>query len=268
MFASFLLAFREGLEAALILGILLGALIKFDKHAQRKYVWLGALSGVALSLVAGLLLFSAGAAFEGRAEEIFEGFAMLFAAGLLTWAIVWMRSNSKKVDQELKSGIEQASRGNNNVAIFFIAFLSVFREGIELAIFLIAASINYDRVQVLLGSGIGLTVVILLAVLFFKGLIRLDISRFFRVTSVILVIFAAGLVAHGVHELNEANIIPSLIEHVWDVNYILDENSILGNFLKTLTGYNGNPSLTEVFAYVSYLLYIFLAFRKKPEVVS
>ena len=264
MLASYLLSFREGLEAALIVGVLLGALQKLNQPTQRRTIWLGIVSAIILSIVVGVILNQAGAAFEGRTEEIFEGFAMLLAAGILTWVILWMQSQARSLNKRLEADVEQAVLKDNKTALFSLAFFSVFREGIELALFLIAASMSSDNMQVITGAALGLLSVIVLAVLLFKSLIRLDISKFFRVTSIILIVFAAGLAAHGVHELNEAGLIPPVIEHVWDINHILDEKSTLGEFLKTLIGYNGNPSLTKVIAYVLYFVSIWL-FSKKPE---
>ena len=106
----------------------------------------------------------------------------------------------------------------------------------------------------MLGAGLGLTAAIVLSILVFKSLIRLNISRFFQVTSIILILFAGGLVAHGIHEFNEAGILPSIIEHVWDINFILDEKSTPGELLKALFGFNANPSLTEVIGYLMYFV--------------
>lgn len=255
MFSSFLLSFREGLEAALIVGVLLGALKKLGRQNQQKAIWLGTSTAAALSIVVSVLLNQMGASFEGRAEEIFEGIAMLLAAVILTWVILWMQAQSQFFSKKLEADVEHAVLKDSKTALFSLAFLSVFREGIELALFLTAASMSSDNTQIIIGVILGLSSVIIFAILLFKSLIRLDVSMFFRVTSVILIFFAAGLAAHGIHELNEAGIIPSVIEHVWDINHILDEKSTVGEFLKTLVGYNGNPSLTEV---ISYILYFFI----------
>jgi high-affinity iron transporter len=136
----------------------------------------------------------------------------------------------------------------------FLAFLAVIREGIELAIFLTAAAVDNKAGVVLTGAILGLGTTAILAFLLFNSLIRLNLSRFFQVTSLILLLFAGGLVAQGVHEFNEVGLIPSLIEHLWDVNHLLDEKSILGETLKSLFGYNGNPSLTEVLSYLIFVL--------------
>jgi len=259
MIASFFLSFREGLEAALVIGVLLGALQKTNRKNFQPTIWAGLGLAVFLSIIVGVMLNRLGASFEGRAEAIFEGITMLLAAGILTWVILWMQSQARSVNQKLKEDVRQAVLKDSKTALFFVAFLAVIREGIELAFFLTAASMNYDGNQTLIGAVLGLATVVLVAFLFFGSIVRLNISKFFQVTSVILLLFAAGLVAHGVHELNEAGIIPSIVEHVWDINHILDENSTFGLFLKTLVGYNGNPSLTETIAYVLYFGLIWIA---------
>lgn len=254
MIASFFLSLREGLEAALIIGVLLGALSKLNRQEYRSSVWLGVGLAVAASIAVGVVLNLIGASFEGRAEEIFEGVAMLSAALILTWAILWMQSQARAVSKQLESDVHKAVLKGSKTALLSLAFLAVIREGVELAFFLTAASIGANATQVLMGAGLGLAAVVVLAVLLFKSLIHLNISKFFQVTSVILILFAAGLVAHGVHEFNEAGVIPAVIEHVWDVNHILDENSTAGILMKALFGYNGNPSLTEVIAYMLYFV--------------
>ncbi len=254
MAASFFLSLREGLEAALIIGILLGALKKLNHTKYQTFIWFGTVLALVISMIVGVGLNFLGGSFEGKAEEIFEGLAMLIAAGILTWVILWMQTKAKSFNERLESDAEQAILKDNKVALFFLAFVAVIREGIELAIFLTAAAIDSNQSQILIGAGLGLVAVIIIAFLFFRSLVRLDLSRFFQVTSIILILFAAGLVAHGIHEFNEAGIIPSAIDHVWDINYIIDEKSVTGELLKALFGYNGNPSLTEVISYVLYFI--------------
>ncbi len=166
---------------------------------------------------------------------------------------------------KLKADVQQAIFNESKTALFFLVFLSVIREGIELAIFLTATSMDAEGANILLGTALGLASVIILAILLYKSLIRLNVVRFFQVTSIILILFAAGLVAHGVHEFNESGIIPSVVEHLWDINHILDEKSTVGELLKALVGYNGNPSLTEVIAYVLYFVFLWIANRYIPR---
>ncbi len=202
-----------------------------------------------LSILAALFIQTLGASFEGRAEKVFEGLAMLLAAGVLTWMIFWMNRYAHTLRAKLEEKVRQATLDGGKSGLFALAFLAVMREGIELALFLSAASFATDVRQTLLGALLGFGAVILIAWVLFASLLELKLRQFFQVTSILLILFAAGLVAHGVHEFNEANWIPAVIEHVWDLNPVLDEKSPGGEILKALFGYNGNPSLTEILAY-------------------
>mgnify|MGYP001816213591 CR=1 FL=1 len=254
MLASFLLSLREGLEAALIIGIVLGSLQHMRRTELKGIVWLGVLCAVLLSLVGAVALNLAGVKFEGRAEELFEGVAMLLAAGLLTWMIFWMRGKGASIRQELDTDVQRVVFRHGTTALFLLAFLAVSREGLELALFLFAAGVNSNPIQIISGAMLGLAASASLGWLLFTSTHRLSLKNFFLVTNVLLIIFAAGLAAHAVHELNEAGVIPGVVDHVWDTNGILDENSTVGEMLRALVGYNGNPSLTEVIAYIGYFI--------------
>jgi high-affinity iron transporter len=263
MLPSFLLTLREGLEAALIIGLVLGALRKTRHEELRTTVWLGTATAVAISLIAAGILYLVGISFAGKAEEAFEGITMLLAAGVLTWMIFWMKYQSRQISASLEAGVRQAVRLHSRRALFMIAFLAVVREGIELALFLTAASFASGAQQTLVGALLGLGAVALLAWALFSSLVRLNLRYFFNFSSILLILFAGGLVAHGVHELNEAGWIPAVVEHVWDINHIVDENGIGGSILKSLFGYNGNPSLTEVIAFIAYFVALFLGLQRQ-----
>ena len=263
MIPAFLLALREGLEAALILGIVLGVLHRVGRPEQGRIVWLGAGLAALVSLGAAMGLVVMGISFEGQAEEIFEGMAMLLAAGVLTWMIFWMDRQGRVIQTELEKDVRRAALGGGQWALFSLAFVAVLREGIELALFLTAATFTTTAWATLVGGILGLAAAVLAGWLLFASTSRLDVRAFFQVTSILLIFFAAGLVAHGVHELNEAGAIPAIVEHVWDMNPVLDEDSGLGQILKTLFGYNGNPSLTEVVAYAGYWAIVLLVLRHR-----
>jgi high-affinity iron transporter len=265
MFPSFILSLREGLEAALVIGIVLGAVHKMGRPDLKPVVWAGAGMAVIASIAAAVLLTLIGAEFEGRAEEIFEGFAMLAAAGLLTWMIFWMHSRARTLKSDLEDDVRLASFRNGGRALFILAFLAISREGFELVLFLGAAGMASNTLQTLTGAVLGLGIAVFLGWLLFATTRRLNLRQFFRVTNVMLILFAAGLVAHGVHEFNEAGLIPPVIEHVWDTNPILDENATTGEILKALFGYNGNPSLTEVVAYLSYFVLLWLGIKLSAQ---
>jgi len=253
MLASLLLSLREGLEAALIIGIVLGVLLKLKRVDLNKQVWAGAGFAVLASLIVAFMLNLLGMEFEGRGEEIFEGVAMLLAVGVLTWMIFWMHNSAGNLKQEIEAQTKDAAQSKSGRALFALAFLAVFREGVELALFLLAVQQTTSPLQTLSGALLGLAGAIVIGWFIFNSTRKLSLRGFFRVTNVLLIIFAAGMVAYGVHELNEARIIPSVIEHVWDINHILSDKSEIGLLLKALVGYNGNPSLTEVIAYLVYV---------------
>lgn len=263
MLAAYLLALREGLEAALILGILLGALRKLNRRDLAPQIWLGAGSAALVALIAAFALYRLGVELEGRPEEIFEGITMLLAAGVLTWMVFWMSTHAPRLRQELEAEVHEAAQGTVRWGLFGVAFLAVVREGLELALFLTATTFASGLSDTLWGSLLGLGTAALLGWSLFASLINLDLRRFFQVTTVLLLLFAAGLVAHGVHEFNEAGWIPAIIEHVWDLNAVLPEKSFLGQVLTALFGYNANPSLTEVLAYLAYLLPIGIHLRRQ-----
>src|SRR5262245_40518141 len=260
MLPTYLLSLREGLEAALIIGIVLGAVSKIRRDDLAPAVWFGTLSAVIVSILTAVILTSFGMSLEEEAEQIFEGITMLLAAGILTWMIFWMSKQSRFLKGELEAGVNKAAASTGKRAVFWLAFVAVVREGVELAIFITAAffagspgQINSNIIQVLVGTILGLGTAALLGYTIFATTVRLDLRRFFQVTGFLLILFAAGLVAHSVYEFNEVGWIPAVIEHVWDVNMILNEDSLVGQLLKTLFGYNGNPSLTEIIAYFAYI---------------
>jgi len=260
MLPSYLLSLREGLEAALIIGIVLGALQKIRRTDLAPALWMGALAALAVSILTAVILTLFGLSLEDGAEQIYEGITMLLAAGILTWMIFWMSKQAKNIKAELEEGINKAVATTGKRAVFGLAFLAVVREGVELALFITAAffagnseNVTTNIILTLTGVVLGLGTAVLLGWSLLAATARLNLRRFFQITGYLLILFAAGLVAHGIHEFNEVGWIPEIIEHVWDVNAIIDETSVFGELLKTLFGYNGNPSLTEVIGYVTYL---------------
>jgi high-affinity iron transporter len=258
---SFLLSLREGLEAALIIGIVLGALRKLNRPELRPVVWWGAGIAALLSMLTAFALIRFGASLEGAAEEIFEGITMLLAAGVLTWMIFWMQRQSRTIKSDLEADVRRAASGLGKQGLFLLAFFAVLREGVELALFLTATAMAFEAQANLWGAVLGLGAAAFLGWAIYTSTLRLNLRGFFMVTSILLILFAGGLVAHAVHEFNEVGWIPAVVEHVWDTNAIIDEASTAGTLLTALFGYNGNPSLTEVLAYVSYFVVIFISLR-------
>ncbi len=271
--ASFLITFREALEAALIVGIIAAYLAKVGRKDLGKYLYLGAGGAVLASLLLSWIFMAIYGGLSGRAEELFEGLAALTASGVLTYMIFWMGRNAQRIKVELQRRLAASISRGQLFGIVALAFFAVFREGVETVLFLGTLALR-DPGGTLIGFAAGLVVVITLALLAFKGIYRLDIRRFFKYSSAILLIFAAGLLAYGIHELNEAELIPPIIDHLWDINPsqnpdgsypLLHEKGAIGSILKSLLGYNGDPSLSEVLAYLAYWLgtglYLLRAYR-------
>jgi high-affinity iron transporter len=255
MFSSLLITLREGLEAALIIGIILAYLSRTNNRHGFRPVWIGTSLAVLISLITGATIFLLAGEFSGQAEEIFEGFAMFIAAGVLTWMIFWMRKQAIDIKAHLHAQVQSVLANGSSLGLIILAFVVVVREGIETVLFLFAATRTAESpVLFTIGGFLGLAIAIGIGYSIYKGSSRLNLRAFFNLTSLVLIVFAAGLLAHGIHEFHEAGIIPPVIEHVWDTNNILPEKSTFGQFLTALVGYNGNPSLIEVGAYFVYLI--------------
>lgn len=262
MIASFMITFRETLEAALVVGIIWSYLVRTENKEFLGLVVKGVVAGIAASIIGAYVFQVFAGGFEGRAEEIFEGITMLIGGALLTSMILWMLT--RNASRELEEGVAKAVGNASKGAVFFLVFFAILREGIETVLFLSSASMMNGE-NVLTGSVFGIGTAVLFGWLFFKGAMKLKLKIVFNLTSVLLILFAAGLFAHGVHELQEAKLVPVIVEQVWDINPqviyegiypLFHEKGAMGALFKGLFGYNGNPSLLEV---ITYLLYITFA---------
>ena len=269
MVSGFLILLREGLEACLFMGVILGFLVKIDQKRYVGHVLTGAAAGVGLSILVALLLGRFTGGLSERGEELFEGVTMLFAAFLVTTVLLWMRSQQNAASDLNRRVAEKAVAGRG-AGLFFLSFFSIFREGIEAVVFLSAASYASER-GTLLGASIGILAALLLGIFVFIGSLRIDFRKFFTVMGVMLILLAAGLVAQGIHELEEAGVLPGIVERVWNLNPevatpgrypLLHEKGAVGGLLKGIFGYNGDPSLLEVLGYVFYLGFAFTAWGR------
>jgi high-affinity iron transporter len=255
---AFLLTVREAFEAVLIIGIVFTTLRTTQRAHQQKCVWSGTVAGVVLSAVIALVLNLFGTQLEGVGEEIFEGTMMLLAAVVLTGMIFWMQNQSPQLSQHLRKEVQTAGQEKRGLPLFSIAFLAVFREGLELSLFLTAASFTSEKTIILKGFMTGMVVALLLGWALTTGLLRLDIRRFFLITSSLLILIAGGLIAHTIHEFNEVGWVPAIVDPIWDLNPWFDEKSPLSQMMTALLGYNADPSLSEIIGaslYFGCLLY-------------
>ena len=257
--ASFILALREGIEAALVIGIMLAYTNRTAKKGYNRYIYTGTLLAILASVVLALAFNAMRIEFEGFVEEVFEGTMMITAAVILSSMILWMAREGRHLKERLSHEIGDSISKTHIWGLTALSFIIVVREGIETVLFLGAQSLNASGV---LSAGvIGLAAAAILGYVVFKTSISFSLRKFFSYTSIVLLLFSAGLVAHGIHEFNEAGIIPSVVEHMWDINWFIDENGSVGSFLKALFGYNGNPSLTEIAAYLLYMVLLYGLYR-------
>jgi high-affinity iron transporter len=253
---ALVLSLREGIEMALVVGIVLAYLGQIGAPGARKWVWAGALAAAAVSLLALGVLNALNAEFTGATEQLFEGTTMLLATVFLTWMVFWMLRNSRYLKSELQRGVQGVlERGGAAWGLFFLVFFAVVREGVELALLLFAAPGEGK----LVGSLIGLALAIGVGVLIYAFGRRIDLRTFFKVTTVILILFAAGLFARSLHEFAEAGPL-AVIEgpKLWSTAAVLPDDSGLGAVLRAFLGYQDEPTALEVVASLGYFVVVWL----------
>lgn len=267
-----MIALREGIEAALIVSIVLAYLKQLGAADRSRLVWWGTALAVLLSAAVGTAIFVAGAEFEGTAEQVFEGLVTLAAVGVLTWMIFWMRRQGARIRSELQQKVDSALL-TGGLALAGLAFFAVLREGIETALFLFAAAKGTavegaaiaPATQVI-GAVLGLALAVILGVLLYRGGIRMSLRSFFRGTGMILIVVAAGLFAYSLHELQEAGWLPTLEAHAFDLSSSLPDDAGAGAILRGLVGYNADPTWLEVAGWAGYLLVVGGLFLRSPTV--
>ena len=201
---AFVIVLREGFEATLLIGLILGVLNKSGRNDHARAVWLGVGAALVLSVVIGGILFAAVGELDGTAEKLYEGTAMLVAATVVTWMVFWMRKQARTLGGHLRSQVSTALVAGGGLALASVAFIGVAREGLESALFLFASVGDEGVVTTVVGGALGAIAATALGYLFYRGTSRLDLRQFFRVTGVLVIAFAAYLIAGGMHELGEA----------------------------------------------------------------
>src|SRR3954452_1275514 len=201
---AFVIVLREGFEATLLVGLILGVINKTGQREHARAVWMGVAAAVASALVVGAILFAAVGELTGQAEKLYEGTAMLLAAAGVTWMVFWMRKQARTLGGHLRSQVSSAIVAGGGFALASVAFIGVAREGLESALFLFASVGDDGVATTIIGGSLGAVAAVTLGYLFYRGTIRMDLRRFFMVTGVLVIGFAAYLVAGGMHELGEA----------------------------------------------------------------
>ncbi|HLA19315.1 MAG TPA: FTR1 family protein [Dehalococcoidia bacterium] len=267
MSSSFIITLREGLEAGLIVAIILAYLKASGQRPHFRTVLISALAAVAVSLTVGAAIFAVAGEFEGRTAEAFEGSAMLIAVGVLSWMVVWMKRQSAGIKKTLETDIAQAIGVGSAFALAMIPFTAILREGLETAVFLFAATRTATPLESTMGASAGILAAVALTWGIYTGGYRVNLRVFFNVTGVLLIILAAGLLVNGLKDLHEARVVSNLGPHAWDTYGTLADNSQIGKFLSTILGYDSSPYIGLVIAHIAYLVLAlgFFAFGRAPS---
>jgi high-affinity iron transporter len=257
---------REGFEVTLLVAIVLAYLVKIERREDFRLVWYGLGAALVVSLAAGAILFATAGGLEGRVEYIFEGTAMWVAVGFLTYMILWMRRESRTVARSIREGIDSALERGSSLALVSLVFVMALREGIETALFIFGISRTSEPLQVALGAVLGIAGAVALGYAVYAGGKRIDLGTFFKVTGVFLILVAAGLLAHGVAEFQEAGLLPTIMP-LWDVSSapVLGEDSLVSQFLTAFFGWDAEANLLEMLAWFTYVVVVGYAFlRPQP----
>ena len=272
MLANFLIGLREGLEAALVVSILIAYLVKSERRHLLPRIWVGVGIAVAVSLAfgAGLTFGPKGLTFE--AQELIGGLLSIVAVGFVTWMIFWMARAARSMSGQLRSQIDVAADAKP-WSLVVVAMLAVGREGLETTLFLWAATKTAARdsgatTSPLLGAALGLAVAIVLGYLIYRGALKINLSRFFAWTGAFLIIVAAGVLAYGVHDLQEARFLPGLNSLAFDVSQTIPPGSLAGTLLKGIFNFSPATTVLEAMAWVAYVIPTMWLFLSKVRARS
>ena len=266
---GFLIGLREGVEAALIVAIVLAYVVRTGNGRHIPKIWLGSGAAIILSVALGLVIFNTVGAFEEPYEQLFEGSAMLLAAVVVTWMLFWMRRQSMNLRGELQAAIDRVLSEGTAWGLAVLAFTAVIREGVETALFLAgqATSAETGAGSVLVGAVVGLGAAVVIGWGFYRGSRAIDLRLFFRWTGIALVFIAAGLLSHAVHEFIEVAEIAGIAiigsQTAFDISGILSHDDGIGQFLRAIFGYSARPEVLTLVVHVTYVVAV-LALYLRP----
>ena len=255
MLPTFVIGLREGLEAALIVGIVAAFLRQRQQKRAFRFMWLGVATAVVLCAAAGTALHVASEQLPQREQEQLETVVGLVAVGMITWMIVWVHRNAAGLKQDLELRADVALVAGSGLALAVMAFLAVLREGLETAVFLLAAfdaSTNPELTGT--GAALGVLVAVILGYAIYKGGVKINLSKFFRITGVVLVLVAAGLLATSLHTAHEAGWFNGLQEHALNLEWLVKRGSVQSALLTGMLGIQPEPTVGEVLAWMLYAI--------------
>lgn len=264
-----LIGLREGLEAALVVVILVAFLVKTERRWALKYVWAGVAVAVALAVAIGALLTYGTGQLSFEQQELIGGFASIIAVGFVTAMVFWMRTAARTISGELKGRLDKAL-DVGPWAIMLVAFLGVGREGLETAIFFYATTeaAGQGNAQPMFGWIIGLLAAVALGVLIYRGAVKINLMKFFRYTGILLVVVAGGILAYGLHDLQEAGFLPGLNNLAFDVRSVIPADSWYGVLLKGIFNFSPNTTWLQAVAWVLYVGIVLTLFLRPVKVTA
>ena len=269
--ANYLIGLREGLEASLVVVILVAYLVKTDRRHLLPRIWSGVASAVLVSLAFGALLTYGPRRLTFEAQEAIGGILSIVAVGFVTWMVFWMAGHARGLSGELRGRLDTAAEAGR-ASLAFVAFLAVGREGLETALFLwsatqAATNTGGSSLTPLLGALLGILTAVAMGFAFYKGVLKINLSRFFRWTGAILIVIAGGVLAYGVHDLQEAGILPGLYSLAFDVSDQIPPGSVVFTLLKGTLNFSPATTWLEAIAWTAYVvptMTLFLLRMRRP----
>jgi len=266
---TFVIGLREGLEASLIVGIIAAFLIQRGERRALRPMWVGVGVAIGLCVAVAVVLRAVGQSLPFRQREVMEGILALIAVAGVTYMVVWMRRHSRELKGQLEDQAEHALLVGSTLALVGMAFFAVLREGLETAIFMLAAfGSSSDPVATGLGATLGVAVAVGLGYAIYRGGVRINLSRFFRVTGFVLVLVAAGLLSTAVHSLSEAGVVSLGQRTALDLAWLVGPGTVRQSLITGMLGLQAAPTVAEVFVYLAYAipmsLYVLWPQRSKP----
>lgn len=254
MLGNALIGLREGLEASLVVSILVAFLVRTDRRRELPKVWLGVGIAVLVSVGVTLGLTLAEQALTFEASETLGGSLSIIAVGFVTWMIFWMRNNARAMSSDLQGKLETAIR-MGPIAVVVMATLAVGREGLETAVFFFAAAqAAGETAQPLIGFLIGIALAIVLAYLIYRGALKINLAKFFTVTGLLLIFVAAGILAYGVHDLQEAAVLPGINNLAFDLSAQLPPSGVAATLLQGIFNFTPAMTVLQVAAWAAYIV--------------